>query len=218
MYKNVDMTCDLPTFFYWELIQEVFPECKMIFFERPTDQWYKSLLKTVTDFTSIAHSLPDFIAKPLNRIFLPTGYYVNECLYSMETLYLGHQGFGMDWRGRKKVVDEVTAKRLYASHNANVKLNAPEDKLLILKSYDDFSWKVICDFTGTKVPQGNLPFPNENKTVDDEITKIVEQLFISGGDIAASMVDVVSAELKFRVSVFFAGCLAILVGYFVSLG
>jgi len=214
MYKNVDVTCDLPGFFYWELILEVFPECKLIFFERPVDQWYTTLHKTVTDYTSIGHSFPDFIANPLNRIFLPTGYYITQCLHCIDPMYLGHQGFGMDCFGNKKVVDEVCAKRQYMSHNANVKLNAPKDKLLILRSFDDFSWKVICDFTGTKVPEGGLPFPNENKSMPGELTKIVDQLLVSGGDTdgqglkrPASIVDVVTAELKFRGGVFFALCL-----------
>ena len=202
MYKNVDIVTDLPAYFFWELILEVFPQCKLIFHERPLEKWLPALIKTQTDFRNYQYSYPDFIAKPLNRIFCPTLYFIGQSCFEMEKLYNGHVGFGMDWKGNRNVNDLTEFSRHYLRHNAHVKMNAPKDKLLILENFEDFNWEKICKFVGKEVPV-DVPFPYENKG-DSEVTKIVEQLCIKNGkkDAGASMVEVIKSELRTRVMVF----------------
>ena len=46
MFKDVDYCGDWPCFNYWREILEVFPEAKVIFYQREEDAWFKSFQGT----------------------------------------------------------------------------------------------------------------------------------------------------------------------------
>ena len=39
---NVDVVLDLPYYFFWKEILDVFPEAKVVFYERDEDEWFDS--------------------------------------------------------------------------------------------------------------------------------------------------------------------------------
>ena len=66
MFKNIDVVTDHPANYYWELIREVFPDCKFIFHEREVESWYKSVKTTVLSYQQI-YTFPDFLVKHTKR-------------------------------------------------------------------------------------------------------------------------------------------------------
>ena len=95
-------------------------------------------------------------------------------------------------------------KKNYLSHNAQIKTYAPKDKLLIFKSFDDFSWEKLCGFIGVDVPK-NVPFPFENKIVgDDKVAQVVDQLMKGTGNVdsGVSLFSIIDKEFKFRFGLF----------------
>merc|ERR1739848_688828 len=82
MYKHVDVVTDHPANYYWELILEVFPDCKFIFHERDVDEWFTSVKTTVLSYQQI-YWWPDWISKPLRRLLIPTHYWSNRAAERM---------------------------------------------------------------------------------------------------------------------------------------
>ena len=65
MLKDFDIALDTPFYFYWKEILDVFPDCKVIFYERNEDDWYKSHANQAK-VNAKFYSIPD----PLHRSFL----------------------------------------------------------------------------------------------------------------------------------------------------
>lgn len=40
MLKDVDIVFDLPFYFYWKELLDIFPDCKIVFHERNEDEWF----------------------------------------------------------------------------------------------------------------------------------------------------------------------------------
>ena len=47
MFKDVDALVEGPNLYFWKEILTVFPECKVVHFQREEDAWYKSVVKQV---------------------------------------------------------------------------------------------------------------------------------------------------------------------------
>lgn len=218
MYKDFDMVTDYPANYFWELILEVFPDCKIIFFERETEAWYKSLLKTLNDYHQAIYVYPEFIANPLNRLLVPTHYKSDLMLRTINQLICGQVTHGKRLKNGKFQLqewNEFEIKKLYRRHNANVKANAPKDKILILQN-NTWNWETICKFVEKPIPTNPetgkiLPFPHENRGGSGQ-TKIVEQLLTgSNQQSKVNLVTVFGNEFKTR-SRILMGVLALAVG------
>ena len=108
-------------------------------------------------------------------------------------MYGEGDGFGMNYLFQKMPLDEFKMKRLYKAHNAHVLRNCPRDKLLILESYEDWTWDKICGWLNVKVPT-NIPFPHENKS-GEIVEKLQRGKYLSLG-----------CSQKYKVSYFFYCC------------
>lgn len=212
MYKNIDVVTDHPANYYWELVREVFPECKFIFHEREVETWYKSVEATVLSYQQI-YSFPDLITKPLRRFFIPTHYWANKASEKMCPFMYGNgDGFGMSFYFQKMPLDEFKMKRLYRAHNAMFLRSCDQDsdlkkKTLVLESYDDFCWEKICGWLDVKIP-GNVPFPHENK--EGEIVKKLLEGTNREGQV--NLKNTCEAEFRSRCRLLFG---AVVVGIFI---
>lgn len=165
MYKDVDVICDLPGFFFWKEIGEVFPDCKFIFYERPdVDKWFKSWVKQNEAANQIMKG-PDIVRKILAAIFLPT---FNELgKYSDHMYYLL---FNDPIRPRNSITKgffktpETISKINYRKHNTDFLTNHDPDRTLIIQPGEFGKWKPLCKFIGESVP--DFEFPHENKGGD----------------------------------------------------
>jgi len=158
--KNFDIVIDSPCHIIWYEILQAFPDAKVIFYQRPVDEWWPSFLKQITSFQNLPMS-PDFIRHKLIYYLNPSMLlYTDYC--SLLTLFYGHNVSPFkSWNGKKANFDEIFAKRMYRKHNSDVLSNCPSERLLILESIN-CGWEVVCEFTGDKIPEG-VDWPHENK-------------------------------------------------------
>jgi len=194
MYQDVDIVMDIPSYFYWKELLEIFPEAKVIFSERPEDKWWPSFHHQHVHSGQQFYFLPDVIAKPFRRIYTPTMTKINTMLELACTRYTSHKGFGITITGGRMDLDELSCRQIYRMHNANVKNNCPKDRLLILPETKDWTWKAICDFTGDKIP--DMPVPHEN--VGGEIIDKILAGQNRKGEV--KLMTVISGELKTRLT------------------
>ena len=134
MYKSqdVDVITDLPGLFYWYELMEIFPEAKVIFSEREEDSWWESFSKQHKQSGDMAYTFPDFLAKPLRRIFSPTWYKINQMMEYCCTRYTAHKGFGVSSTFGRMDLDEMSCRSLYRSHNANVLRNCQGCRVILI--------------------------------------------------------------------------------------
>ena len=208
LYKDIDVATDAPAFFYWDLIMEVFPDCKLIFHERPVDKWFPSYFKTCTDYRNMVYGgVPDVFMQPFRRVFAPTSYFAYEMIENLDPQLFGENTTKVSVFLKKPVMNEFNMKRCYLAHNAMIKTNAPKDRLLILEDYGDFNWEILCGFVGVAVP--DLPFPAENRRSgdDSEIVPIISHLLNGTGNIDAGVTffETVDKEFTTRMRIFSLG-------------
>jgi len=158
MYEHVDVCTDTPAYLFWEQILEAFPDAKVILMERDDEEvWWNSLKK-------------HFVRERKTNIgawmlhVLPR-WYVKFLCYDLWKSQIRHRD--MAWAGAvgplspygPNRANKMVAIKRYREHNAYVKSNCPEDKLLIWKPSE--GWDRLCKFLGHESP--DMPFPNENK-------------------------------------------------------
>lgn len=165
--KDFDVFTDMPGHFFWKEILDAFPECKVIFYERPEDEWYASWVKQVQSM----YKLPmpnDWIRNVISTLLYPK---VREMMIGEESLAMinGYPCYPLKNRkGEWYPVDETFIKRIYRRHNSDVLRNCPPEKLLNLSSIN-CGWKEICDFTGDEIPSQSWPHRNKNAAITEEI-------------------------------------------------
>jgi len=167
--KDFDVFTDLPSHFFWKEIIDAFPDCKVIFYERPEDEWYVSWVKQVQSM----YKLPmpsDWIRNMICTLFYPK---ISESMMSKESLARinGYPCMPLkNWKGEWYPIDETFIKRIYRRHNSDVLRNCPAEKLLNLSSMN-CGWKEICDFTGDEIPSQSWPHRNKNAAITEQLFK-----------------------------------------------
>ena len=63
MLKDVDVVLDMPFYFIWKELLDVFPECKVIFYERDEDEWFKSYASQARRVTARVYNIWLFFGK-----------------------------------------------------------------------------------------------------------------------------------------------------------
>lgn len=173
--EDFDVVLDAPFYFIWKELSEAFPEAKVIFWERDIDSWYKSWKKQLDDYVDIANNgWPDWVIDLMNYTMYPKFHALDRQKEGPLWPLIMSTGkhYYRNWYGKKWECDEVVMKRIYRQHCADVKLNCPKEKLLILDG-PDCGWKVVCDFLGVAAPEG-VEWPYMNKG-----GKLVDELFMS---------------------------------------
>ena len=131
MYQDVDVAVATPIYTFWREICEAFPNCKVIFYKRPEAEWQASSYNQLEKLADLKW-LPDEVSYPILRLFAPKTY---QCTvwFDRFTCYLGQEFHGWNswWYGRFRP-DPLLNMVKYRRHNADVLLNCPKDKLLIL--------------------------------------------------------------------------------------
>jgi hypothetical protein len=130
---------DWPVGAFWRELSEVYPDAIILLSTRSSaDAWWKSANATIFEVSrreppADDDALRELAAMPremLTRKFTP------------------------NW------TDEAEAKRAYEAHNADVRANAPADRLVEWQPGD--GWKPLCDALDLPVPDED--FPHVNKT------------------------------------------------------
>lgn len=152
MFEGVDAVMDIPCAFFWKELSEAFPEAKVIFGARDSeDQWWRSMKNQFDSFYRVdlrfmATFSPNF------RRFRRWIHQAYRATYGIEfyfpTLFDHYPP------------NELLLRRAYRDFNRTVLETAPRDRFHVV----DFKqgWAPICEFLGAEVPQGR-PFPHSNK-------------------------------------------------------
>jgi len=168
MYKEFDVVCDAPGYFFWQEIMEVFPEAKCLFYQRSDeDTWFVSMKKQYEEM-SIMSPLPDFPMWLIRVIFNPTmnlwGEFGDKC---MQLLFNDLGRPRRTWNFKWMKLNEMTLRMNYRKHNSHFLATCPTEKRLVLDKLGD--WKPICDFTGDTIPDFEFPHTNKGGSITAEI-------------------------------------------------
>lgn len=175
MYQNVDVVTDVPLFFYWREVEQVFPDCKFIFYERPIDKWWKSWVNQHKTVFRETNRLPDIIQYTiLGNIFRYVFRFDMMKKYNdyNDQMYLFW--FNNELKPRRKlfqtqpyVIPELISKKNYQAYNADFLTNCPKHKQLVIKKYGDMD--EFCSLIGIDKP--DFDFPRENTTENNDKLK-----------------------------------------------
>ena len=166
MHKDVDVLVAMPAYTFWRELTEAFPEAKVIFYARSEEAWKKSAYNQLNKLAELK-KVPDIISLTMLRIFAPTSYkcqiwFNRFCDLNISQEFKGWYTFS---HGRF-VQDKLIGVLCYRRHNADVLMNCPKDKLLVLTE-DTFNWETICSYINKPIPKdknGNIiDFPHVNK-------------------------------------------------------
>lgn len=175
-----DVVLDVPFYLIWKELLDAFPEAKVIFWERDIDSWFGSFKKQNEDYWKICgNGWPDWVIDLKKYLLYPKFHAMDRKKNYMSGILLFGSGDFQEynWRGQMFQMDEVMIKRLYRQHCADVKMNCPREKLLILNG-PDCGWEVICNFLDKPIPE-NQPWPYMNKggaLIDALFTSKVERI------------------------------------------
>ena len=61
IFKEFDVVTDAPGVLFWKELQEVFPEAKVIFWERDEEKWWPSFDRQMNEWTPLIYPFPDFL-------------------------------------------------------------------------------------------------------------------------------------------------------------
>lgn len=215
MYKDVDVVCDAPGFFYWREILEVFPEAKCIFYERPDhEKWFESMAKQQLELGKMMPG-PDVIRIFLATIFIPTMNRLGKFSDVCNSLL-----FSSTLRPRRSItnklytINKTTSIMNYRKHNADFIINCPENRRYIIEKGQFGQWsKEFCKFIDPKMKIPDFEFPREN--VGGSIVDKSLEGQGSMGDDEANFKNTVRREFLHRL----VGCLiALVAGYIFSRG
>jgi len=150
MFADVDAVTDIPGCFFWEEIHRAFPDAKIIWSERESeDVWWKSFEKQMQQSDLLIIKLITYLSPSMMKM-------------DKFASKICQIAFGFEFKKylfHKYSFNEMMARKSYRMHNSYVKSNAPKDKLHVI----DFKegWGPLCKFLG--VPAPNKPFPHRNK-------------------------------------------------------
>lgn len=164
MYKDVDATTDMPACIFWREILEAFPDAKLIFNDRKSEEdWWKSWTKTAEniDGNKIMKAMV-FLSPTAFRLFHYSDP-VGRVTFGAPSQRFWHVFCG---------VSPTVAKKCYRNHNAAVRQYmtiAPKDQLLEFHPSD--GWEPLCKFLGKPIPDEEFPHKNKGGSVLDEQLK-----------------------------------------------
>lgn len=122
MYKDVDVVVEGPNIFYWREILKIFPDCKVIHYQRDEDDWWNSFSKQLNMYNEFNPGVPNWFIY-ITLIFIPTlgkqSYLYKNHLASLLINQKGNT-FIPPWTMELKNVNEFMARRAYRTHNSDV--------------------------------------------------------------------------------------------------
>ena len=138
IFKDFDVVTDAPGVLFWNELMEVFPEAKVIFWERDEDQWWKSFERQMNEWTPLIYPYPDLVMETYHFIFNPTRLKFRRLMMELDPLLIGTPCFyKRTFSGKTWQISELHAKRVYRQHCSDVLRNCDKDKILILDSIRD---------------------------------------------------------------------------------
>ena len=167
MFKDVDALVEGPNLYFWKEILTVFPECKVVHFQREEDAWYKSVVKQVKGYSHDSYGnnlIPNWLVEG-TLWFVPTlarTSYVQR--NHLSPLMCGEYGqnYMSPWSlSSPKLLNELAIKRAYRQHNTDVINNCPKNRILILPDIN-CGWELLCQFTKKSIPEQEWPHMNKN--------------------------------------------------------
>jgi len=152
MFKDVDAVTDMPAFYFWNQILEAFPDAKIVFSQRATEEeWMKSMNHQIDQNENPFMSL-------IAVLLSPTHWKLRKWSMDMVRAIIGVKPNG--WlKSNKDQVNRMMFLHTYRSHNAYVLSCAPKEQLLVYTMGD--GWGPLCKFLNQKIP--DTPFPHRNK-------------------------------------------------------
>lgn len=224
--KDFDIVTDLPFHLYWKELLEVFPDAKVIYYEREIESWFKSFKHTI-DIVCSSRTSHDFIHDTMVHLIFP--FAKNHLrLYKYYTgIFFGqHVGLFKNLNGQIYQLSEMHAKRVYRQHNADIKVNCPKEKLIILPSLS-LTFQKLCDLIDIELPSHckGMDWPHVNKK-SSYIISLVSAAFVDynrpeGDEMATDNIiyEAVRRDIKnFRNKILgiFVVILAIVLWFFIS--
>jgi len=151
MFDGVDAVTDVPAAHFWEELHEAFPEAKIIFRMRASeDDWMKSMRKQIKSNDALVIKLLAYLS--------PSAYFMDKWFFkTIQTV------FGVEFKKSffgECPCNETLLRKSYRRHNSYVLEKAPAH-LLFTINFDD-GWEPLCEFLGEPVPAAT-PFPHKNK-------------------------------------------------------
>jgi len=170
---------DLPTYNFWDVLAEEFPDAKVILIERDEDKWANSLEKHIgvehAEFKEMMfwRCYTWIYSKIMNHSSVAMGVYMD----FMRPLALGpearnYYGINMDIK-----------RSQYRKHNLYVKTHCPADRLLIYKLGD--GWEPLCKFLGKPVPEKEFPHCNRMGSVIQDLLNHPEYIYMMKKQLAS---------------------------------
>merc|ERR1711972_692977 len=89
IFKDFDVITDAPGVLFWNELMEVFPEAKVIFWERDEDQWWKSFERQMNEWTPLIYPYPDLVMETYHFIFNPTRLKFRRLMMGLDPLLIG---------------------------------------------------------------------------------------------------------------------------------
>ena len=179
IYENADAVVDMPGYFFFEEILEVFPDCKVILTERDEESWVKSITNQLEVF---------YKAKYWLRVFTPLS-------PTLRKVFLIVLSFNDAMFGSCNPRSVAVFRKRYRIHIDRVKSIVPPTKLLVYNVKQ--GWKPLCEFLGCEIP--NVAFPHEN--IRGEIATLPLEEFRSGRQIKRELLYSVLAITSFLIVV-----------------
>jgi len=157
MYKDVDAVTDAPAFTFWREILEAFPDAKIIFHERPEDEWWPSMEKQLQSWEGFTLKLQNYLSPTKYRLFVWAQHMFVAVFGVQLKMYLIGDN----------PTNEMLMRHSYRAHNAYVKSCAPKDQLLEFNIKD--GWKPLCEFLKVPIPESEFPHKNKKASVTQEM-------------------------------------------------
>jgi len=152
MFKDVDAVTDMPAFYFWNQLLEAFPDAKIVFSQRATEEeWMKSMSNQIDQNENPFMSM-------IAVLLSPTHYRLRKWSIDMIRVIIGATPNGW-FKSKKDKVNRMLFLHAYRSHNAYVLSCAPKEQLLVYSMGD--GWGPLCEFLGREIP--DKPFPHRNK-------------------------------------------------------
>ena len=192
MYKDIEVVTDAPAYLYWQELSEIFPDAKLVFYEREIESWAVSFRGQVESFSKY-YVFPDFISKIIAYFFMPEQKKIQEMSNCLLVKVMGgmhiipRKDFCLNYMLKNcKASFDLHARQSYRRHCADFLRNAPTKntgKCLILSKKDGTfaKWEPLIKFiencdseevaafeTERKAAfvrrkNGDFEFPHENK-------------------------------------------------------
>ncbi len=164
VFSRYTATVDNPACCVWRELLVAYPDAKVVLTVHPrgADAWYESTMDTIY-FTE---SMWQFKVLELTTPF-------GRKMGDMSRKLIWQRSLRGTMRDRSKAIER------YHQHIAEVKAEAPADKLLIFSV--DQGWKPLCDFLGVPVPSSEFPNVNDRAAIKQTIAGITRGAYVIVG-------------------------------------